>query len=297
MNFDLIETFLKIVDNNSFTKTANELYCSQAAISLRVKKLEESINHKLFVRNNNTFELSKEGEVFVPYARKLLRTMESANAALTSLQISDQNLDVTSSNTPGTYMLPRVFFKFQERYQKVNIVNHVQYRKSVIKDLEKNIYKIGFISTPSISNNSSLVYHKIADDPVCIVVSPTHPLALTTDLDPSELLNHKIFVSNPDSKAVAMIENIANIKIPISKVHVSGHLEAIKKDILENGGYALLSECAVETELKYGMLKKLDINNLPHRVLYLVHKTDYTLTNAESILVEFAKESLVKKQV
>lgn len=71
MHFDslIIESFLAVAEAKSFTKAAKKLYRTQSAISQQIKKLEEILGKKLFVRNAK-LNLTQEGEVFLEYAKK-----------------------------------------------------------------------------------------------------------------------------------------------------------------------------------------------------------------------------------
>lgn len=43
MNLITLETFLLLSELGSFTEVANQLYCSQPAVSKQIKKLEEEL--------------------------------------------------------------------------------------------------------------------------------------------------------------------------------------------------------------------------------------------------------------
>ena len=51
MEKDLLETFVMLAGVNNISKTAQALYISQAAVSHRLKKLEESVGAELVLRS------------------------------------------------------------------------------------------------------------------------------------------------------------------------------------------------------------------------------------------------------
>ena len=53
----------------SFTKAADELHVTQAAISHQIRELEEELGLKLFVRLNRALRLSEAGELLLPHVR------------------------------------------------------------------------------------------------------------------------------------------------------------------------------------------------------------------------------------
>ena len=51
MDITLAQTFLEIVATGSFMRAAERLHVTATAVSARVRKLEDSLGRKLFVRN------------------------------------------------------------------------------------------------------------------------------------------------------------------------------------------------------------------------------------------------------
>ena len=72
LNIDLLRTFVAVVESGSFTKASRTVFRSQAAVSMQVKRLEESIGQPLFVRDTRNLELGQTGMALLPYARRLL---------------------------------------------------------------------------------------------------------------------------------------------------------------------------------------------------------------------------------
>jgi DNA-binding transcriptional LysR family regulator len=64
MNFKQLETFLRVVEWQSFTKAAQHLYLSQPTISLQIKALEEELQVILFQRNEKKVTLTEAGRLF-----------------------------------------------------------------------------------------------------------------------------------------------------------------------------------------------------------------------------------------
>ena len=70
MNIDEILTFLVIQETGSISKAAEKLFVSQAAVSQRLRMLENEVGASLFTRQRgykNT-ALTEKGKLFVPIA-------------------------------------------------------------------------------------------------------------------------------------------------------------------------------------------------------------------------------------
>src|ERR1700751_6304969 len=72
IDLDLIRCFLTVVENGGFTQASKRLHVTQFGISLKIKRLEEQLNCRLFRRTTKPLELSHEGEIVLGYARRLL---------------------------------------------------------------------------------------------------------------------------------------------------------------------------------------------------------------------------------
>ena len=60
MTFDLFRTFHHVAQLRSFTKAAEHMGTSQPNVSMRIRKLELQIGHKLFIRSH-PLELTENG--------------------------------------------------------------------------------------------------------------------------------------------------------------------------------------------------------------------------------------------
>lgn len=61
-----------------FGRAAQNLFITQAAVSARIKQLEDSLGATLFIRNRNNIQLSSEGERLVPHAEAVLMALARA---------------------------------------------------------------------------------------------------------------------------------------------------------------------------------------------------------------------------
>lgn len=72
MDIDLFKTFLEVRNTRHFGRAAENLYLTQAAVSARIKQMEEYFGVQLFLRKRNNLQLTPEGERLVPHAETLL---------------------------------------------------------------------------------------------------------------------------------------------------------------------------------------------------------------------------------
>jgi len=82
LDVDSVQAFVLVAELRSFTKAAHALGTSQAAISIKVKRLEERLGYRLLERTPRQVRLSVQGTTFLKPARNLITAHELAVAGL-----------------------------------------------------------------------------------------------------------------------------------------------------------------------------------------------------------------------
>ena len=79
LDMDLLRGLVAIADAGSFSAAALQLGRTQSAVSLQVKRLEETLGHTLLDRSNGRLVgPTEEGRVLIDYARRILRLNDEA---------------------------------------------------------------------------------------------------------------------------------------------------------------------------------------------------------------------------
>ncbi|MDN7182857.1 LysR family transcriptional regulator [Caballeronia sp. SEWSISQ10-4 2] len=82
LDLEAVRAFVLVADLRSFTRAADALNSTQSAISLKLKRLEDRLGHRLIERTPRMVRLSPKGEVFLQAARHLLDAHDDALGAL-----------------------------------------------------------------------------------------------------------------------------------------------------------------------------------------------------------------------
>lgn len=97
LDIDALRALVLVADYRSFTRAAEALEATQAAISLRLKRLETRIGRRLLERTPRLVQLTPDGAALLAEARHVLAAHDAALAALEAKQqrplllgISDQ---------------------------------------------------------------------------------------------------------------------------------------------------------------------------------------------------------------
>ena len=105
----------------SFTKAAQELYVTQAAISHQVKALEETLGIPLFKRLNRALLLTEAGQAYLPPLREAFDLMDSATRGLQDRGMEGPLKVTALPSFAGKWLLPRLH-RFRERYPEIDVL-------------------------------------------------------------------------------------------------------------------------------------------------------------------------------
>jgi DNA-binding transcriptional LysR family regulator len=80
LDLDSVQAFIRIAELGSFTRAAEAMRTTQAAVSLKLKRLEARLGCRLVERTPRRVQLSAQGEAFLDLARELLEAHDRALA-------------------------------------------------------------------------------------------------------------------------------------------------------------------------------------------------------------------------
>lgn len=115
-----LRAFEAAARNLSFTRAAEELFVTQAAISHQVKTLEAWLEVPLFRRANRQISLTDAGKAYLPPVRDALDDLHRATDRLAH---TNQDHVVTVTTMPSfavNWMVPRLR-QFHDRYPEIDI--------------------------------------------------------------------------------------------------------------------------------------------------------------------------------
>jgi len=191
MDFDLLRTFIAVVDNGSFTRAAGQIYRSQSAISMQIKRLEGQLDQALFYRNSKELSLTVDGKALIPYARRLLNLHDEA---INSLK-GGSKLNVIRIGCPDDYvchLVPALIGVFRESLPKVSTSVISASSAELRQKMDKGELDVAILTRIPNTNEGELIYqdHGVW---VCsneqMLISKPIPLAL---FDPSCKFNSTV---------------------------------------------------------------------------------------------------------
>lgn len=120
LDSEVLRSFVTIAESGSFTRAAQQLFRTPSALSMQIKRLEETLGHTLFVREARHVRLTAEGEMLLGYGRRLLKlNAEAVTQFLTPTLEGRVGLGITDDVV--SRVLPTVLAQFARSHPAVQV--------------------------------------------------------------------------------------------------------------------------------------------------------------------------------
>lgn len=120
MDTHLLKNFIVLAKTKNFTKAAQQLYCSQSAISLQVLRLEEMVGKSLFLRDKRNVALTLEGEEFLNYAHQILQIEDKMMEHFHRQTVKGEVYFGIPEDLATAY-LPNILRSFMDAYPEISL--------------------------------------------------------------------------------------------------------------------------------------------------------------------------------
>jgi LysR family positive regulator for ilvC len=120
-----LQLFLALAENLHFGRTSREQHISPSALSRSIKQLEDSVGAPLFLRDNRSVTLTREGRLFRKYAGDTLRGWDSLRQSMRDdSDILRGELSLYCSVTASYSFLYDILNDFRSNHPHIEIKLH-----------------------------------------------------------------------------------------------------------------------------------------------------------------------------
>jgi DNA-binding transcriptional LysR family regulator len=196
MNTDKILALIETVHTGSLNRAAEKLGYSTSGLSYTISSLESELGLELIIRTHNGIRLTKDGQNLLPYFESVIQNEEALQQQISSLRkTAPEAIRIGAYSSWLLQILPDVV----EEYSKICPKADFEFRTGVTSlkgMLSRNEIDLA-ICEHSVVPDMEWVH--IADDPVCVAVKTSSPLAQKDSLTLEDLKGYEMVPSvNPD---------------------------------------------------------------------------------------------------
>ena len=140
MEIRTLRYFLEVAREENMSKAAERLHVSQSTLSKQLRKLEEELGKKLFLRHSFSIELTDEGRLLRKRAEDLLSMADKITAEFSAMDdVIGGEIYLGCAESFQIRYLARVIRKFKERYPAFHYHITSGDTEQVTEKLEKGV--------------------------------------------------------------------------------------------------------------------------------------------------------------
>ena len=281
MDIPNLYAFVAVAETSSFSTASEQLYLTQPAVSKRVSALEFELDVQLFDRIGRKVTLTEAGTALLTRAKSILQQVEDSKRAIKNLSGHvDGKLSIGTSHHIGLHRLPPVLREFTQTYPEVELDLHFMDSEEACHAIEHGELELGIVTLPLLPAKI-LHTHEVWQDPLDIVVNPSHPLLKLKQVTPKQLSKYAAILPTEGTYTRQIFEQtMRKHKLELKVGLSTNYLETIKMMVSVGLGWSVLPRSMINNELKTLNIQGIKLE----RKLGIVWHSGHTLTNAANAM-------------
>ncbi len=284
--------FEAVVRLENVTRAAAELMVAQPAITKQLHDLERELGGgPLFEKVGRTLRLTESGRGLLTHTRTILSQIEALRAEMRERgELRQGRVTLGVPPTVGERLLPKLLETFHRRYPALELCLHEANSRTLLELLYAGTIDLAVITMPI--REHKLRMTQLFKEPLVLLVSLDHALALRKSVSFAELANEPFLLYSPGSVRETTLSACREAGFEPRIVLNGGSVEILLR-LAESGlGVAVMPRSAlVGTEqLAILSLQKPSL----WRTMALASREDRALTPAALALRTYLEEHLTR---
>lgn len=187
MELSDLRIFTQVVHCGGVTAAAETLHRVPSNVTARIKKLEQNLDKKLFIREKNRLRISPAGEQLLPFAEKLLALAQETLTAMGDISVRGV-FKLGAMEAVAATRLVHPVMQFHQRYPQVELEIKTAPTGELISRVLEGEIDLALVADPP--EDSRLQAVAVFEEQLVIVSSLSHK-----DIkDPQDLSNSPTFM-------------------------------------------------------------------------------------------------------
>lgn len=271
----------------SFTRAAEELNITQPAVSIQIKRLEESIGMPLLEQVGKKLFLTRAGEEAYAVFGETLGRLKDFARAITEMKGRVAGPLRVGAVTSAKFFMPHLLGQFLREHPDVQPQLKVTNRERVIERLFDN--KDDFVVMGHTPEELGLCVRPFMENLLVPFAGPDHPLAGERRIPLETFAAERFLMRETGSGTRSATERLFGAYgVKVGIYMELGSSEAIKQAVMAGLGVSVQSTSSLSLELETGRLVALDVEGFPLRRMWrAVHLQGKSLGLTASAFLEF----------
>ena len=295
LDWNLLYTFITIVDESSITGAARKLSLSQPSISNALKRLEEHLGMRLILRKKGVFSLTHQGQRVYEYASSagsIISLMAQQFADAEGAVQGQINIQIASHiHCPA---FDQALAQYHQLYPNVLISVNTQPSAEIVSAVAAGDLHVGLSNKKAAQ--TGLCCDLLGYEQMAFYCSRSHALFGKTDISEDQLsgLSYVSFESDQPGEGLNEIAKYrAGQQYWGKLVAVSSNEEEVRRLILAGVGFGVLTVEGARPFVEQGVLWQLPpYEQLPVNDVYLITPENVPLTEVEKLFVAMLRKAV-----
>lgn len=169
IDIDQLRTLIAIADSGSFTRAADQVFKTQSAVSMQMKRLEDQLGRPVFTKDGRGVRFTEDGHRLLDYARRIVRLSQEAVASFAEDRLAGR----VRLGVPDDYAdryLPEILAGFTKANPKVEVTVICEPTPTLLECIEEGGLDLAIITQANNRRPGEVIRH----EPLLWVTSAAH---------------------------------------------------------------------------------------------------------------------------
>ncbi|WP_299085841.1 LysR family transcriptional regulator [uncultured Ruegeria sp.] len=273
MEMHQIRYFFAVVEYRNFTHAAHALNVTQPSLTTAIKKLEDGLGGKLFLRDHAGCSLTRLGGVVLPYLKEVLQQTQKAMVdAKRYVHHEDIPISVGVGEGIGLVRIADAVMRHQARAPEIDFEIIVDKQNALLNGLREGRFDIAITNADAASE----LYRAepLYSETYRVVVSATHPLSQRESVNLDVLVGNEALARVESDLREALFSFCADRGNTMNFTYRSNRIDWILELVRLGRGFVILPETAIPRIKEFTSLTIEDADFERHVVaLRYAHQT------------------------
>ncbi len=286
MEIQQLYYYMELCKQKNFTEAGYACNMTQGALSKQIRKLENELGITLICRNTRKFELSKEGEIFLSYAKKMTGTYEEM---LKNVQ-KNQEIKIGCMPVLAPYHFARLVADFRKEYPDIKLVIDERIASEIQENSDR--YDFLILRENMMEDQKKFRFSPLYDDKLCAVLYEKHPLYGRDRLQLKELKDDVfIFPERGSGSYEVFYKSCEKAGFEPKIAFEFPQANTIMSFVSEGVGVTITFS-TVYREAKCAGVKMIPLEDELHSVISLFYRKNKPLDYAKKQFLNYVREHL-----
>lgn len=286
MEIQQLYYYMELCKQKNFTEAGYACNMTQGALSKQIRKLENELGITLIRRNTRKFELSKEGEIFLSYAKKMTGTYEEM---LKNVQ-KNQEIKIGCMPVLAPYHFARLVADFRKEYPDIKLVIDERIASEIQENSDR--YDFLILRENMMEDQKKFRFSPLYDDKLCAVLYEKHPLYGRDRLQLKELKDDVFIFPERGSGSYEVFYKSCEKAGFESKIAFEFPQANTIMSFVSEGVGVTITFSTVYREAKCAGVKMIPLEDELHSVISLFYRKNKPLDYAKKQFLNYVREHL-----